>query len=174
MSAQQLLEPEDALQDLSIQMQMFAHAPTRQAWDIVQELYNRAEVQLHPDFARVHEKIKMFFAVVLSRQPEWAATDEHKQLLSQANVRINWLLSPSGDNPRKLDLIWHAYFASGDTRFSDKVVQIANELNYATGLRETAVWSYHLIASTAYPDLCQRAPAIMKMGEHLQTERLKK
>ena len=82
MSAQQLLEPEDALQDLSIQMQMFAHAPTRQAWDIVQELYNRAEVQLHPDFARVHEKIKMFFAVVLSRQPEWAATDEHKQLLS--------------------------------------------------------------------------------------------
>ena len=162
------------LEELGVQLQMFSHAPTKQAWDIIQQLYRSAEVQLDGDFERNREKIQMFFSAVLSRHAEWALGTEEQALAAQWTPRRAWLLSASGDSQRKLDHLWYAYFATGDTAFPLKVAEISNNLSYPNGLREVAVRTYHLIASTSYPELETLAPEVYKIGAYLEEQRLRK
>lgn len=167
---QAILTPDDALQDLCVQMQCFAHAPTHEAWCLIWELYASSEVQLHSEFARIKEKFSMFLSLALSQHTDWAANEEQRKLLAQAKVRRDWLLSGSGDNQRKLDHIWHAYFATGDASFPQKVIAIANNVNAASPLRETAVWSYGKICKECYPRLSdiEGASNILQMAAYLK------
>lgn len=166
------LEFESKLEELGLQLQMFSKAPTKQAWDIINELYVCPEVQFDPDFARNKEKINMFFSAVLANHPDWAITEDQKLLLSTAKVRREWLLSESGDSQRKLDHIWYAYFATGDKEFPLKIGQVADNLTYPNALREVAVRTYYMIASTTYPELETICPAVYKIGEHIEKKRL--
>jgi hypothetical protein len=159
---------ENKLDELDLQLQMFCKAPTRQAWDIIQELYRSAEVQLHPDWKRHEQKVHMFMSAVLSNHSDWATTQEHAELLKQAQTRRTWLLSPSGDSQRKLDLIWYSYFATGDTAFPLRVAAIADTLAYGT-LREVAIRTYAAVVQT-HEELAELCPQIMKIAAYLQTQ----
>lgn len=165
---------ENDFEDLSFQMQMFSKAPTKQAWDIIEELHSRVTVKLHPDYDRVREKIGMFRSAVLARHPEWALCAEDITLRDQWPVRRKWLLSESGDCVRKLDHIWNAYFATGDEAFPLKIAEVSDTLNYSGDLREIAIRIYFIIASSTYPELQQLCPNVYSIGQYMEKERLKK
>jgi len=166
----EILTPDDALQDLCIQMQCFAHAPTRDAWSLIWELYTSGEVQQHSDFPRFKEKFSMFISLCLSQHEDWVTSDEQQKLFAQAKVRRDWLLSSNGDSQRKLDHIWHAYFATGEACFPQKIIAIANNVTAAGSLRETAVWSYGKICKECYPRLAEidGASAILQTAAYLK------
>jgi hypothetical protein len=159
---------ESKLDELDVQLQNFYLAPTKEAWDIIQELYQSPEVQLHADWPRHDQKVLMFMAAVLANHPDWASTDQHRQLLKESQPRRDWLLSSSGDSQRKLDMLWYTYFATGDTAFPLRVRAIADTLAYKD-LREVAVRTYAAVAQ-AHPELEELAPELIKIAAYLQTQ----
>ena len=159
---------ESKLDELDVQLQNFCKAPTKQAWDIIRALYQSPEVQLHADWPRHDQKVLMFMAAALANHPDWAGTDQERQLLSESKARREWLLSPSGDSQRKLDLLWYSYFATGDTAFPLRIRAIADTLAYKD-LREVAIRTYAAVAQI-HPELEQLAPELIKIAAYLKTQ----
>lgn len=157
---------EDALDDLSTQMLMFSHQPTKQAWDVIQGMLATPDVQLHPNYKDVKEKIDMWESAVLNRHPDWSMGERHDVLKKQWPVRSEWLLSKKGDkSPSKVTFVWFSYFATGEDVYVDKIVSMTEDLTIGES-RMTALKSLFII-SQDYPVLAERWPNKVEMGKQL-------